>query len=144
MDITALSSPLFSLFLAHFFFFCWVFSRLHFGGKVFREGFRILGLDERKGRWAVEQDFHGNFQVNVTRFFAFFSGVRDWIVPLLVWFERSLHFALHSLTIKTDDVTSSRRDVDPLRWLRAAQGRICWKKRCTASSKSETHLLNGW
>ena len=74
MDITALSSPLFSLFLAHFFFFCWVF---HFGGKVFREGFRILGLDERKGRWAVEQDFHGNFQVNVTRFFAFFSGVRD-------------------------------------------------------------------
>ena len=64
-------------FLASFFFFCWAFSRLHFGGKVFREGFRILGLDERKGRWAVEQDFHGNFQVNVTQFFAFFSGVRD-------------------------------------------------------------------
>ena len=64
-------------FLASFFFFSWAFSRLHFGGKVFREGFRILGLDERKGRWAVEQDFHGNFQVNVTRFFAFFSGVRD-------------------------------------------------------------------
>ena len=46
-------------------------------GKVFRKAFRILGLNERKGRWAVEQDFHANFQVNVTRFFAFFSGVLD-------------------------------------------------------------------
>ena len=116
-------------FLASFFFFCRAFSRFHFSGKVFREGFRILGLDGRKGRWAVEQDFHGNFQVNVTRFFAFFSGVLDCIVPLLVWFERSLHFALHSLTIKTDDVTSSRRDVDPHRWLRAAQGRILLKEK---------------
>jgi len=62
-------------------------------GKVFKRAFRILGLDERKGRWVVEQDFHGNFQVNVTWFFAFFSGVLDWIVPILVWFERSLHSA---------------------------------------------------
>ena len=62
-------------------------------GKVFGKAFRILGLDERKGRWAVEQDFHGNFQVNVTWFFAFFSGVIDWIVLILVWFERSLHSA---------------------------------------------------
>ena len=28
-----LSSPLFSLFLSIFFFSCWAFSRLHFGGK---------------------------------------------------------------------------------------------------------------
>ena len=62
-------------------------------GKVFRKAFRILGLDERKGMWVVEQNFHGNFQVNVTWFFAFFSGVLDLIVPILVWFERSLHFA---------------------------------------------------
>ena len=41
----------------------------------------------------MEQDFHGNFRVNVTWFFAFFSGVLDWIVLILVWFERSLHFA---------------------------------------------------
>ena len=46
-------------------------------GKGFRKGFRILGLDERKGRRVVEQDFHGNFQVNVTWFFAFFSSVLD-------------------------------------------------------------------
>ena len=31
--------------------------------------------------------------VNVTWFFAFFSGVLDWIVLILVWFERSLHSA---------------------------------------------------
>ena len=29
--------------------------------KVFAKAVRILGLDERKGRWVVEQDFHGNF-----------------------------------------------------------------------------------
>ena len=46
-------------------------------GKVFRKAFRILELGERKGRWVVEQDFHGNFQVSVTWFFAFFSGVLD-------------------------------------------------------------------
>ena len=46
-------------------------------GKVFKKAFRILGLGERKGRWFVEQDFHGNFQVNVTCFFAFFSSVLD-------------------------------------------------------------------
>ena len=60
-------------------------------GKVFRKAFRILGLDERKGRWVVEQHFYGNFQVNVMWFFAFFSCVLDWIVLILVWFERCLH-----------------------------------------------------
>ena len=64
-----------------------------FEGKVFRKAFRMLGLDERKGRWVVEQDFHGNFQVNVTWFFDFFSGVLDRIVLILVWFERSFHSA---------------------------------------------------
>ena len=46
-------------------------------GKVFKKALRILGLGERKGRWVVEQDFHGNFQINVTWFFAFFYGVLD-------------------------------------------------------------------
>ena len=26
----------------------------------------VLGLGERKGRWAMEQDFQGNLQVNLT------------------------------------------------------------------------------
>ena len=46
-------------------------------GRVFRKAFRILGLGERKGRWVMEQNFHGDFQVNVTWFFASFSGVLD-------------------------------------------------------------------
>jgi len=44
-------------------------------GTLFGKAFRILGLDKRKSRWVVEQDFHGNFQVNVTWFFAIFSGL---------------------------------------------------------------------
>ena len=88
-----LSSPLFSLFSPHFFPLAWHLVGFILVGKVFRKAFRILGLNERKGKWVVEQDFHGNFQVHVTWFFAFFSGVLDWIVLILVWFERSLHSA---------------------------------------------------
>ena len=62
-------------------------------GNILSKDFRILGLDDRKGRWVGEQDFHGSFQVNVTCFFAFFSGVLDWIVLILVWFERFFHSA---------------------------------------------------
>ena len=40
-------------------------------GKVFRRAFRILELDEWKGRQVVDQDFHGHFQVNVTGFLPF-------------------------------------------------------------------------
>ena len=46
--------------------------------------------NQRKGRWVVG---HGNFQGNVSWFFAFFSGFLDWIVLNLVWFERSVHSA---------------------------------------------------
>ena len=72
-----LSFPLFAIFLPHFFSLAGHLVGFILVGKVFRKAFRILGLDERKGRWVVEQDFHGNFQVNVTWFFAFFSGVLD-------------------------------------------------------------------
>ena len=41
----------------------------------------------------MEQDFHGDFQVNGTWFFASFSAILDLIVLILVWFERSLHSA---------------------------------------------------
>ena len=46
-------------------------------GKVFTKALRILRLDEKKGRWVVEQDFHGSFRVNVTWVFALFSSVLD-------------------------------------------------------------------
>ena len=78
-----LSSLLFSSFLPHFFYFAGHCLGFILVGKVFRKAFVIL----------VEQDFHGNFQVNVTWLFAFFSGVLDWIVLILVWFKRSLHSA---------------------------------------------------
>ena len=39
--------------------------------KLFWKVFRILGLDETRGSWVVEPDFHGNFQVNVTLFLPF-------------------------------------------------------------------------
>ena len=88
-----LSSPLFSLFLPYFFSLAGHLVGFILVGNVFKKAFRILGLGERKGRWAVEQGFLGNFQVNVTWFLAFFCGVLDWIVLILVCFERSLHSA---------------------------------------------------
>ena len=72
-----LSSLIFSLSLPHFFSFVGHLVGFILVGNVFRKAFGILGLDERKGRWVVEQDFHGNFRVNVTWFFTFFSGVLD-------------------------------------------------------------------
>ena len=88
-------SPLlfFWLSLPHFFSFAGHLAGFILVGKGFRKAFRILGLGERKGGWVVEQDFHGNFRVNITWFSAFFSGVLDWIVFILVWFERPLHSA---------------------------------------------------
>ena len=84
----AFSPPLFFAFLASFFFsFAGHLVGFVLVGRVFGKAFRILGLGERKGRWAMEQDFHGDFQVNVTWFFASFSGVLDWIVLILVWFQ---------------------------------------------------------
>ena len=87
--------PSFFAFLASFFFLLLGIILIGFilVRRVFRKAFRILGLGERKGRWVVERDFRGNFRVNVTWFFAFYSGVLDWIVLILVWFERSLHSA---------------------------------------------------
>ena len=87
-------------------------------GKVFRKGFRILGLDERKGRRVVEQDFHGNFQVNVTWFFAFLNCAYSGKISSLC----SRYRTKLSLTIKTDDFTSRRRDVDLHGRLRGRKG----------------------
>ena len=57
--------PSFFAFLASFFSLSEHLVGFILVGKVFRKAFRILGLDERKSGWVVEQDFHGTFQVNV-------------------------------------------------------------------------------
>ena len=67
-----LSSPLFSLSLPHFFSLAGHLVGFILVGNVLRKAFRILGLDERKGSWVVEKDFHRNFQVNVTGFLCLF------------------------------------------------------------------------
>ena len=54
-----LSSPLFrfSSLMPQFFFLFSHLAGFILVGKVFRKAFRILGLDERKGRKVVEQNF---------------------------------------------------------------------------------------
>ena len=108
--------PSFFAFLASFFSLAGYLVGFILVGKVFRKAFRILGLDERKGRWVVEQDFHGNFQVSVTCFFCLFL----WCPRLncahfgMVWKISSLCRSQQtklSVANKTDDVTSGIKDV---------------------------------
>ena len=66
--------------------------------KVFRRAFRILGLDERKGRWIVEQDFHGNFQVMLHGFLPFSLGSLTELCP--IWYGSKDLFTLHKLADK--------------------------------------------
>ena len=95
-------------------------------GKVFGKAFRILGLGERKGRWVVKQDFHGNFRVNVTWFFAF--SLVSLTESCSFWYGLKDLFTLHKLadkvvlTVKTDDITCGRGHVDPHGQLQAFQG----------------------
>jgi len=64
----------------------------------------------------VEQDFHGNFQVNELS--SFWYGLKE-LFTLLIRTKLSL-----SLTIKTDNFTSGKNDVDPHGRLRTAQGQM--------------------
>ena len=58
-------------------------------GKDFAKRSRIVNFFGRKYQWVVGQDFHWNFLLKVTRFFASFSGLFDWIALIWVWLERS-------------------------------------------------------
>ena len=84
-------------------------------GKVFGKAFTILGLDERKGRRVVKQGFHRNFGsmlhgflpcslVSLTESCSFWYSFKNLLNP---------HKLVESLAIKTDDVTSGGRDLDP-------------------------------
>ena len=55
--------PSYFAFLASFFFYlAGHLVAFILVGRAVRKAFRILGLGERKGRWAMEQDFHGDLQ----------------------------------------------------------------------------------
>ena len=93
-----LSSPLFSLFLPLFSFFAGHLVGFILVGKVFRKAFRILRLAERKDRWGVEQDFHGNFRVNVTCFLPFSPVSLTELCSF--WYGLKDLFTLHTLADK--------------------------------------------
>ena len=107
--------------LASFVSFAWPLVGIILVGTVFEKAFRILGLDERKSRWVVKEDFHG-FEIfgYVMVFCLFFSSL------LLVGFERSLHPA----QVRGQKCpwplklmfTGGRRDVDLHRWFWTVQG----------------------
>ena len=66
-------------------------------GRVFRKAFRIFRLGESKGRWVMEQDFHGDLQVNLAWFF--FSPVSlTELCPF--WYGLNDLFTLHKLAEK--------------------------------------------
>ena len=88
----------FAFFCHIIFFFCWAFSVFNLVGKVFGKALRILGSDERKGSWVLEQDFHGNFRAPVSGqcYMVFLPVQSPWLNRahyILVWFERSLKLA---------------------------------------------------
>ena len=84
-----------------------------------------VGLGERKGRWVVKQDFRGNFQGNVTWFFAFSPVSLTELCSF--WYGLKDLFTLHKLvdkvvlTVKTDEITGGRGYVDPHGQLQAVQ-----------------------
>ena len=65
-------------------------------GKVWRKNFSILGLNERKGRWVMEQDFHGNFRVTVTCFLPFYPVSLTELCSF--WYGLKDFFTLHKPT----------------------------------------------
>ena len=66
--------------------------------KNFRKAFRILGLDERRDRWVVEQDFMDIFRSMLHSFLLFA------LVPLTelwsLWYGLKDLFTLHKLADK--------------------------------------------
>jgi len=107
-------------FRASLFFFCCA-SGFILVGKDIKERFydlviTLYTVDERKGRWIVEQDFHGNFQVNITWLFPF--SLASLTESYSFWYGLKDLCNLHeladkmSLTTKTDDITRSRRELD--------------------------------
>ena len=91
--------------------------------KACGKTFRIMRFDRRKCGKVVKKDLHKNFGVKFM-FFCFCSlfGLLDWIVLVLVWFERSLPPSQVRWQSCPWHITSGGRDVDLLGQLWAAPG----------------------
>lgn len=61
-----------------------------FIGKVWGKAVTITGLNRRKCRWVMKQDFYRILQINFSLFFAFFFDLLSWIVLIPALFERSV------------------------------------------------------
>ena len=73
-----LSFPLFSLSLPHFFFqLAGHLVGFILVGRVSEKPFIILELGAQKGRWVMEQTFHGDFRSVLHGFFGRFSSFLD-------------------------------------------------------------------
>ena len=85
----------FSLFLTHFFSFAEDLVRFILVRKVFGNALRILGLEERKGRWVMEQDFTEIFR-SMLHGFSPFSPL-SLTKSCLFWYGLKDLFTLHKL-----------------------------------------------
>ena len=97
-----LSFPLFSLYLPHFFFFFQLAGHLVgfiLVGRVSEKPFIILELGAQKGRWVMEQAFHGDFRSVLHGFFLAVSPVS--LTELCsFWYSLIDLFSLHKLVDK--------------------------------------------
>ena len=99
-------------------------------GDVSRKAFRIVELDGRKCGCVAEQDFHQNFRVSCTCFFAFSFFLFDWIVLILLGLKNlfpplsKLLKCPNVISIDHDNVTSDTRDMDPHGWIWVVQWRV--------------------
>ena len=84
-----LPSPLLLLFFPPFFSFVGHLLGYVLVGKYFAKRSMIMNFFWRKCQRVVGRDFHWNFLLKVTRFFASFSGLFDWIAHFWAWLERS-------------------------------------------------------
>ena len=100
-----LSFPLFSLSLPHFIILLLFFQLAGhlvgfiLVGRVSEKPFIILELGAQKGRWVMEQAFHGDFQVSVTLVLLAVSPVS--LTELCsFWYSLRDLFSLHKLVDK--------------------------------------------
>ena len=90
----SLLSSLFALLASFFFSLAGHLVGFTLVGRVFKKAFRILWLGEKKGGWAWNKIFMEIYRSILHGFLPFsLVSLSDWIVLILVWFERSLYSA---------------------------------------------------